>query len=71
MFEINYSSARTTRKNFNYNGKINLLTKGVKHRTILTVEIKDKIEQIVSIYPQFTLKEMKAEIENGEPAFFV
>lgn len=68
---INYNSTRGIINKFYKTGSINQLAKGGKRRLHLTEEILMDIEHIVSINPEYTLKEIKNALEASQGNGFV
>lgn len=74
ILTIKYSTARTIIANYAKHGSINLKKKGGRVRNVLTQNIINSIEMIVSSNPQLTLKEIKKTLEgdcDGDDGFSI
>jgi len=65
IVQINYNSARVIVNKYNKHNIVNLKAKGGSIRTVLTAHNINKIEEIVTFNPQFTLKEIKEKLEQA------
>ena len=63
MFQVNYSSSKGIVNKYEKNNVINLEVQGGSTRKILTEDVVNKIEQIITFNPQFTLREIKENFE--------
>ncbi|KAI5153029.1 hypothetical protein ENBRE01_3093 [Enteropsectra breve] len=62
LLQIKYSTARTIISNYEKTHIITLQPKGGSIKTVRTRIICDKIDEIISFNPQFTLKEIKSKL---------
>lgn len=59
ILEMNYNTARTIITKYEKTGIINQALKGGKNITVLTDSCVAKIEEAITLNPQFTLKEIE------------
>ena len=69
LLGINYNTARSVTQKYKYSGSIIQSKKGSSERSVLTNETKSRIEDIISHNLAYTLKEIKAKIENERSGF--
>jgi len=63
LLEVNYSTAKTILKAYELTGKTEAMSRGGSSKTILTPEIINAIENIVTFNSQYTLNEVKRALQ--------